>query len=269
MNLFHSVAGDYARYRPGLPEQVARLLVSTVDAVPEPTVLDLGAGTGQLPLALLPFLPSIAHLDLVDQVKGMLRQALDALKPHLGQRTAALHPVAAERFEPTHPGYRADLITCARAFHWMDRPAVLAMTDRVAAPGARVAVMGDGSLWTHEAPWTTAVKKLIQSCLGPQRHAGTSGPYAEPGRRFEDDLADSAFRDITTHRIPVSRVWAPEEVVGYLRSTSFARPELFADRHAEFEAEARQLLNDHARSGVLREEAVFSMLLARRPDEAR
>lgn len=269
MNVFHSLAGDYARYRPGLPEKVARLLARALDGVPEPTLLDLGSGTGQVPLALLPFLPPIAHLHLVDQDKGMLRQAFDALEPRLGQRTAALHPVAAEHFEPLHHGYRTDLITCARAFHWMNRPAVLSMADRVSAPGASVAVMGDGSLWTHEAAWTDALKGLIQSYLGPQRHAGVSGLYAEPGRRFEDDLADSAFSDIATHRFPVSRMWAPEEVVGYLRSTSFAHPDLFAGRHAEFEADARRLLNEHARGGTLREQTVFSVLLARRPREAR
>jgi hypothetical protein len=147
----------------------------------------------------------------------------------------------------------------------MNRAAVLKMADRVAAPHATVAITGDGSLWTHDAEWTGALRELIQTYLGPGRRAGTRGTYATPGRSYEDDLAASPFSELREHRFPVARAWTPETVVGYLRSTSFAQPDLFADRHEAFEAEARQLLDVHAKDGVLREESVFTVLLARRP----
>ncbi|MFD6916888.1 hypothetical protein [Streptomyces virginiae] len=150
----------------------------------------------------------------------------------------------------------------------MDRPAVLAMADRVASPHAAVAIMGDGSLWTHQAEWTVALQSLIQSHLGAERRAGTTGTYREPGRRYEDDLAESAFSDVAEHRIPFHRMWTPRSVLGYLRSTSFARPDLFAD-HAGFEGQAQALLLQHARDGVLHEDGVFTVLLARRPGAAR
>lgn len=70
---------------------------------------------------------------------------------------------------------------------------------------------------------------------------------------------------MTEHRFPVSRAWAPEDVLGYLRTTSFARPALFSGRHHEFEAAALQLLQEHAGGGVLKEDAVFTVLLAHRP----
>jgi hypothetical protein len=147
----------------------------------------------------------------------------------------------------------------------MARPEVLSMADRVAAPHAVVAIMGDDSLWTHEAYWTAALRELIQSYLGEDRRAGSAGTYGGPGRSYEDDLADSPFSEVTEHRFPVSRVWAPEDVIGYLRTTSFARPALFADRHPEFETAALRLLQDQAGGGVLTEDAVFTVLLARRP----
>ncbi|MFJ1569847.1 hypothetical protein ACIOG8_37495 [Streptomyces erythrochromogenes] len=146
----------------------------------------------------------------------------------------------------------------------MDRPAVLAMADQVAAPHAVVAIMGDGSLWTHEADWMAALQELIQSYLGEDRRAGTSGTNAGPGRSYEDDLADSAFSEVTEHRFPLSRAWTPEDVLGYLRTTRFARPAMFADRQHEFESAALRLLQDHT-GGVLEEDAVFTVLLARRP----
>ncbi|MFJ6934598.1 methyltransferase [Streptomyces globosus] len=268
MSLFDSVDQYYARYRPRLPDRVVQLLARELAGVAAPTLLDLGAGTGQVALSMLPGLPRTSHLDLVDQDEGMLRTALDELGPQLGERTATVHAVPAEKFAPTQPGYQADLVTCCRAFHWMDRPAVLAMADRVADPHAAVAVMGDGSLWTYQAEWTVALQGLIQSHLGEDRRAGTTGTYREPGRRYEDDLAESAFSNIAEHRIPFRRTWTPCTVQGYLRSTSFARPNLFAD-HAGFEDQAQALLLQHARDGVLHEDGVFTVLLARRPGAGR
>ncbi|MFE0774274.1 NUDIX domain-containing protein [Streptomyces sp. NPDC058861] len=254
----------------GLRHPDSKYAGDTWHGVRRPALLDLGAGTGQVPAALLPVLPRLARLDLVDADRDMLHQADLFLRPLLAGRAAAFHPVPAEEFTAPEEGYRADLVTCARAFHWMDRPAVLAVADRVTSPGAALAIMGDGSLWTHRAPWTTALRELIQSHLGAERRAGTTGAYSGPDRRYEDDLADSPFSDLEEHRFPLRRTWTPDMVVGYLRSTSFARPALFGDRHPRFEAEARALLEQHAaKEGGLVEDTVFDVLLARRPGGAR
>ncbi|MDQ0834519.1 SAM-dependent methyltransferase [Streptomyces achromogenes] len=264
--LFGPAADGYARFRPGVPEQVAWLLADAVKGVPDVTLLDLGAGTGQVAAALLPALPHITYVDLVDPSRAQLREAAITLHPLLGNRTLSCHEVPADQFNPQRPHYRADLITCCRAFHWMNRPAVLAMANRVAAPHATLALMGDGSLWTHEADWTGALKGLIQSYLGPGRRAGSCGTYTEPSRRYEDDLADSAFRDVSQHLFRFPRAWTPQQVIGYLRTTSFARADLFAERHAEFEAEALHLLEGHAdENGRVTEQVDFTVLLARRP----
>lgn len=266
--LFGTTAVDYSRYRPGIPDAAVRLLAATLHGVPAPALLDLGTGTGQVPLALLPALPRLARIDLVDVNPAMLDQAMSDLQPLLEGRTATAFAGAAHTFTPQQPEARADLITCCRAFHWMDRPAVLEMADQVAAPHAVVAVMGDGSLWTHTADWTAALKELIQTYLGESRRAGTTGTYTQPARSYEDDLAASPFSDVREYRFPVTRAWRPESVIGYLRSTSFARPDHFADRHPAFEAEARDLLAAYAKGGILREDAVFTVLTARRPKAA-
>ncbi|MFF4450144.1 MULTISPECIES: class I SAM-dependent methyltransferase [Streptomyces] len=263
--LFGTAAADYSRYRPGIPDAAVCLLAATLHGVSAPALLDLGTGTGQVPRALLPALPRLARIDLVDVNPAMLDQAMSDLQPLLGGRTATAFTGPAHTFTPQHADDRADLITCCRAFHWMDRPAVLEMADRVAAPNGVVAVMGDGSLWTHTADWTTSLRELIQTYLGEPRRAGATGTYTQPARSYEDDLAGSPFSDVHEHRFPVTRAWRVESVIGYLRSTSFARPDHFADRRQEFEAEARHLLAAHAKGGILREDAVFTVLTARRP----
>ncbi|MFI7087618.1 class I SAM-dependent methyltransferase [Streptomyces anulatus] len=263
--LFGPEAAGYARYRPGLPDAAVHLLAATQHGVPAPVLLDLGPGTGQVPRALLPVLRRLVHIDLVDVNVSMLEAARAVLEPVRGACTVDVFTGAAHTFAPAAPGRAPTLITCCRSFHWMARPEVLSMADRMAAPHAIVAIMGDGSLWTHEAQWTAALRELIQSYLGEDRRAGTRGTCAGPGRSYQDDLADSPFSEVTEHRFPVPRTWAPQDVLGYLRTTSFARPALFAGRHPEFEAAALQLLQDHADGGVLKEDAVFTVLLARRP----
>ncbi|MFK0119292.1 class I SAM-dependent methyltransferase [Streptomyces sp. NPDC090994] len=266
--LFGPEAADYARYRPGLPDAVIHLLAAAQHGVPAPVLLDLGTGTGQVARALLPVLRRLAHISLVDVNASMLQAARAALEPVRGACTVDVFTGAAHDFAPAAPGLAPTLITCCRSFHWMARPEVLSMADQVAAPHAVVAIMGDGSLWTYEADWTAALRVLIQSYLGENRRAGTRGTYAGPDRSYEDDLADSAFSKVSEHSFPVSRAWAPEDVIGYLRTTSFARPALFAGRHLEFEATALRLLQDHAGGGVLTEDTVFTVLLARRPGGA-
>ncbi|MEE1769057.1 class I SAM-dependent methyltransferase [Streptomyces sp. JV185] len=266
--LFGPEAADYARYRPGLPDVAVRLLAATQDGEAAPVLLDLGTGTGQVARALLPVLHHLVHIDLVDVNQAMLETARAALEPVRRSCTVGVFTGAAHTFAPAAPDRAPTLITCARSFHWMSRPQVLSMADRLCAPNATVAITGDGSLWTHEADWTAALRELIQSYLGEDRRAGTAGTYAGPGRSYEDDLADSAFSEVTEHQFPLSRAWAPEDVIGYLRTTSFARPALFAGRHPEFEAAALRLLQDHADGGVLEENAVFTVLLARRPGGA-
>jgi SAM-dependent methyltransferase len=266
-----TAAAEYARYRPGLPEEAVRLLADTLRGRPAPTLLDLGTGTGQVPLALLAADAGLAHVEAVDVSRPMLAHARAALTPVLEGCTLTLVHAIADTYAPVageEQVWAPDLITCCRSFHWMSGPDVLAMTDRVAAPDATMAIMGDGSLWTHQADWTDALRELIQRYLGPGRRAGAHGDYTEPRRRFEEDLAASAWSDVAHHRFPVARIWTPEDVVGYLRTTSFAGADLFGDRHSAFEADAQALLDAHAREGLLVEDAVFTVLLARRPGGA-
>lgn len=267
--LFAGAAAGYARYRPGVPDAAVRLLADALRGTPAPVLLDLGTGTGQVPCALLPAVSGLAHIEAVDVSRRMLDRARDALTPGLGRCTLTLVHAAADAYRPPAlpPGERVlrpDLVTCCRSYHWMDGPAVLAMADRVAAPGATLAIMGDGSLWTHRAEWTRALRQLIRGYLGVERRAGTLGSYAEPRRSYEDDLAASAWSEVVEHRVPVTRSWTVEHVLGCLRTTSFAGPELFGARHAAFEEEARALLHAYAAGEGLVEEALFTVLLARR-----
>ncbi|WP_069766893.1 class I SAM-dependent methyltransferase [Streptomyces sp. LUP30] len=272
--MFEAAASTYARHRPGLPDAAVRLLADALRGRRSSVLLDLGTGTGQVPFELLSAGAGLTHIEAVDISPQMLHQAEQALNPVLGHCTLTLVQAAADAYEPLatlpgEPDSGPDLITCCRSYHWMNGPAVLEMANRVATPGAAVAIMSDGSLWTHGADWTRALRELIQLNLGQERRAGARGSYSEPRRSYEEDLAASAFKDVTEHLFPVTRIWTPREVLGYLRTTSFAGAGLFAERHQAFEDEALDLLHAHAVDGSLVEETTFRVLLARRPEGAR
>ncbi|MGW7304066.1 class I SAM-dependent methyltransferase [Streptomyces sp. NPDC054835] len=258
-NEFESTAPYYGPYRPGVPEQAARLLAQRANGKPDRILLDLGSGTGQVPLALA---EQVTQIDVVERDKGMITEAGRALASL--PVTVRLHNVAAEDFAPPTSTWEADLVTVCRAFHWMDQPLVLSRLDACTAPDATIAVMGDGSLWNAKEAWSQDLRSLIQKYLGTERRAGKDKTFKAHNRPYREVLADSPFSQVEEHDIAIAREWTPDRVVGYLWSTSFAGRELFGDRLDDFERHARALLAEHAADGVLTEHAVFQVVLGRR-----
>ncbi|MEV7958323.1 class I SAM-dependent methyltransferase [Streptomyces sp. NPDC088141] len=259
MSEFATTAPYYAAYRPGIPAKAVSLLTKAVASKEHPVLLDLGSGTGQVPLALH---QTVAEIDVVERDADMLAETGKAL---VGLPvTVRLHNTRAEQFTPPTPGWRANLVTICRALHWMDQPAVLSLLNQCTAPDATVAVMGDGSLWTARSAWTDALRTLIQEYTGTERRAGKDKTYAAHDRPYREILAESAFAQVEKHTIGVERRWTSEQVIGYLYSTSFASQAVFGDRVNEFERQARALLDEYASKSDLIENAVFDVLLAHR-----
>ncbi|MFD7235901.1 methyltransferase [Streptomyces syringium] len=262
---FAGTAPFYRRYRSGPPAAAVALLARSVADVDEPTLLDLGSGTGQVPLALQAV---FARVDMVEPDAGMVAEA-ELLLPYLqgpGQ-TVRLHPVKAEDFTPPSETWRADLVTICRAFHRFGQDTVLRQLDAWTTPRATVAVMGDRSLWTLDNDWTKALRLLIQSLLGKDRRAGPGDIFTPPGRPYADILAESAFNDVREYRFEEQREWTPRQVIGYLSATSFASRAVFGNQWQAFERKALRLLTEHCddRTGLLTEDNTFTVLLAHRP----
>ncbi|WP_371665833.1 class I SAM-dependent methyltransferase [Streptomyces sp. NBC_01241] len=258
MSQFDTTAPFYAAYRPGIPQEAVELLAQRVAGKEHRALLDLGSGTGQVPLALA---ERMTEIDVVEQDAGMLAEADKALAAL--PVTARMHNSSAEEFTPP-ASYRADLVTVCRAFHWMQQDVVLTRLENMTAPDATVAVMGDGSLWTAHTEWTNALRALIQKYLGEERRAGVGKKYAAHNRPYREIIAESAFGQVEEHTIAVEREWTTETVIGYLYSTSFAARPLFGERVDDFEHRARALLDEHTAAGGLVEHASFQIVLGRR-----
>ena len=253
MSVFDGTVGFYRQYRPGIPKSVADILDTVAPAHSPRRLLDVGTGTGLVVEALL------GHFDdliAIDNDAAMLAAAEEALRPRLPDGAKLLlQEITAEAFTPPQ-GWRADLVTICRAFHWLDQPAVLKRLDSQVSPDGAVAIFGDNSFWAATSPWKIAVRSVIQDFLGEERRAGTS-TFQHHNRPYSDIMRESPFSRVEEFTVPVHRAWSADSILGYLHSTTFAAPQLFGDRLAEFDQTVRATLKRFSEDDTFEEDNEF------------
>ncbi|MGA5699037.1 class I SAM-dependent methyltransferase [Peterkaempfera bronchialis] len=263
MSLFSGTADYYRQYRPGIPEEVASVLDQAVAPGKPRRLLDIGTGTGLVAEALLGRFDDIIA---IDNDPDMLKGAEAALRPQLPDGASlSLIESTAENFKPP-VGWRADLVTICRAFHWLDQATVLARLDDQVAPGGAVAILGDNSFWAADSPWKQSVRAVVQSFLGEERRAGDS-TFKHHDRPYSEIMEESPFNRVEEIRVPVNRTWSTDSILGYLYSTSFAAPHLFGGRPGEFEAAVESALAQHSTEDVFPEDNEFLIRIGRRGTE--
>jgi SAM-dependent methyltransferase len=144
---FHDRAEDYARYRPGYPDDAVDALLRGLPTAC--TVADVGAGTG------------ILSRLLAERGAQVL-----AIEPNASMRAAAA----------PHPGVRwregtaeatglsdasVDLVTIAQAFHWVDAAATLHEFARILRPRGRLAILWNRR--SREHPFTLGYRSVLEA----------------------------------------------------------------------------------------------------------
>ncbi|MGX1668593.1 class I SAM-dependent methyltransferase [Streptomyces sp. NPDC055400] len=261
MSDFTGTSGFYRQFRPCLPNELTALLDRIAPSASPRRLLDIGTGPGLVVEALLDRFDDIVALD---PEADMIAAAEASLRPRLQRGSQLhLHHGPAEEFAPA-ADWQPHLVTLCRVFHWLDQPAVMNRLGEYVAPDGVVAVFSDRSLWTAGNPWQRAVRDVVQDFLGAQRRAGRRA-FEAGGPPYAEVLRASAFSEVTETVVPVRRTWIPENVIGYLYSTSFAAPHLFKEHRENFESAVKTVLAHFTTDGVLLENNAFTLLTARRP----
>jgi len=194
---FSTIATRYAAYRPHYPAALVELLAARVaDAG---TAWDVGCGNGQLSVAL------------AERFRRVI--ATDAAEAQLA--AAAAHPRVEYRHAPAEasglPDASCDLVVAAQAAHWFDWRRFVVEADRVAKPGALVALVTYNNV---------IVDGAAGAALAHYHHV-VAGPYWPPGREH----VENGYRDLVMPWPPVDAPevdmtadWTRDELLGYVSS---------------------------------------------------
>lgn len=230
---FDHCAGNYARYRPGYPEELFAVLGAEAGRRAGRFAADVGAGTGIFSRALaaggwrvIAVEPSPAMLEHVARTSGCAG----------GDPPIRLVCATAEA---TGLADRSVVLAAAaQAFHWFNPPYALAELARILQPGGLLALT-----WNNRDAGRSAFVEAYELLIGRYNPA-----YRREYRQQDwagKIAASGAFEPARYHRF--EHVWKlpAEGLVGFSRSVSYIRNVLSREQRPRFEDELRGLIREH------------------------
>ena len=197
-DFFSGHASEYAAFRPGYPAALYNALLQQVAG--RHHAWDVGCGNGQVARDLAPHFVQVTATDI--SAKQIQQAApVDNLEYHVCP--AEQTPFASNSF---------DLITVAQALHWFNIPTFFQEAQRVAKPGALVALWGYNLL---------KVDVYMDDLL--QEFYVRMGPYWDAARKLVDDQYRSIgfpFAEVQMPPFSMTYRWTLDHFQGYLSTWS-------------------------------------------------
>jgi SAM-dependent methyltransferase len=256
-NRFTSAIPHYINGRPAYSARLIGKLAREAGLGASSRVLDLGCGPGSLTLPLSRYCGTTIGMDADPAMIAAAAQAakiggLD-IEWHVGSSfdlDAGLAPL--------------NLVTIARAFHWMDRQATLTRLDELIAPGGAVALVNTELHPSGTARWHEQFEELRTS------HGRFDDFYrwrkSEAWEEHTSVLLRSAFGEVERISVFEARTANLEEIVARALSFSANSPAaLGEDGRADYEAQVRMRMLAIAPDGAFPEIVESVAIIARRP----
>jgi len=261
-DLYRGTADDYDRFRPPYPPALIEDMARRSGADGTGRLLDLGCGTGQITFALH---DRFAEVWAVDQEPDMVRVTRAKAAAAAG---ASIRVLACPVEQLDAPEQQADLVAIGNAFHRMPRAAVAARAFGWLRPGRFLARLWGGSPWDGEAPWQQAMAATMRDWQDRLGAADRVPPGYQQARREQPDqavLQQAGFRLAGSPEFPGVHDWTPDELAGYVFSTSVLSRAVLGGQAAAFAAELRREVRAAGPAGPLRQDARWGYDLAVRP----
>jgi ubiquinone/menaquinone biosynthesis C-methylase UbiE len=150
------------------------------------------------------------------------------------------------------------LAAMGRAFHWMDRAAVLCRLDKIVAPEAGVALLHDAHPPVEENDWF----KVLCEIQARYRRNRPGGGH----KRYEPFLFASAFSQIDSLSVTIRQELTTDEIIGRAFSMSASSPQELGAKRDEFAQLLAAALRELSADGKFIEVAQLVAVLARRPN---
>ncbi|MEI6620829.1 MAG: class I SAM-dependent methyltransferase [Actinomycetes bacterium] len=143
---FGAWAQDYDRYRPGYPPEVLEFLLSQVPG--DGTVVDIGAGTGQLARGLLGLGANVIGVEPDDRMREVLAGVVGSDRALAG--TAERIPL---------PDASVDAVFGSQMWHWVDITKAVPEVARVLKPGGTLGIIWN--LRDDRVDWIRAMNEFV------------------------------------------------------------------------------------------------------------
>ncbi len=235
-NRFTSAIPHYVAGRPAYSERLIAWLARETGLDDSSRALDLGCGPGSLTLALARFSGTTIGIDPDAAMIAAGRQAAEAAGLAIDWRVGSSFDLGAD-LAPL------DLITIARAFHWMDRDATLQRLDELVRPGGAVVLVNTDLHPVGTSTWLAAFEELRKA------HGRFDAFYhwrkSEAWEEHVSVLMRSAFSQVDRISVFDRREVSLDEIVARAFSFSANSPSTLGDEgRAAYEAAVRARMTD-------------------------
>ena len=192
---FGAAAEAYERGRPGYPDAALDWVFEA--AGPEPTVCDLGAGTGKLTRSLVSRGLAVDAVEPSAEMLDQLRSAVPGARAMIGTAEQTGLPDAS-----------VDVVLVAQAWHWVDPPIAVPEVARILTDGGIL-----GLLWNLRTEATEFGLRLQELMGGSDRDRWShADPSEVPGSPFE-----SSEHQVVEWSYPLT----PDQLVDMVASRSY------------------------------------------------
>jgi SAM-dependent methyltransferase len=255
-NRFTSAIPYYVNGRPRYSDRLVARLASEMRLGPQSRVLDLGCGPGSLTLPLARYSGTTIGVDVDTDMIATARRAAEIAGLDIDWRVGTSFDLAAD-LAPL------DLVTIARAFHWMDREATLKRLDELISPGGAVALVNTE---LHDAGirWHAAFEELRKGHgrFDEFYHWRKSDGWEE----HVSVLLRSAFSEVERISVFDLRTTPIEEVVARALSFSANSPSALGEQgRLAYEEAVRETMLSISPAGTFPEIVESIAIIARRP----
>jgi ubiquinone/menaquinone biosynthesis C-methylase UbiE len=217
---FSRQADIYSKYRPGYPPELFDFILNHVTN--KQTAWDCGTGNGQSAKELANHFESVWATDISQKQIDNAYPARNIIY--------SIQPAEHTQF----PDNSIDLVTVAQALHWFKFDAFYTEVNRVAKPGAWLAV------WTYSLlTISPEIDELISD-----HHYILLEEYWDPERKWVDEHYTTIpfpFREIDAPAFQSSYEWTIQELEGYLNTWSALQKFIAANGYNPVEALIRKI----------------------------
>lgn len=253
-NLYKGAAQYYELHRTKYPSSLFSTLEQLFQLDGRGRLLDLGCGPGTVAIPMSSRFEEVVAVDADPEMVEVCQEQANLD----GRHNIICSHKRSDEIDETFGKFR--LVTIARAFHWMNRPAVLQDSYNLLTDDGGIAIVS-----TDEDPrrgttdWENVAVGVVKKWLGSSYPEES---YGHPSVPHETIVANSMFSSHATHQLAFEQVWTISSYIGYLYSTSFCLRDSLGERARDFEEDLKQKLLSIEPSGQFSQTVGVSLLVA-------